>query len=228
MKRVIFIAVFLFAAIQSNAQITTYKGGNEESRRVLDSVKYILPQFTSGIVTFNSGEKSQGDVNICTVDQLIHFIDNTTGEVTPLNTNDEIFQVSVKGKNYINSRYGYVEIEQMAGDIMLGEVRSLVFTKSDANGSFGTSSQAVSVETARPLEFFGWEKVDIAANTDASFTYRKTPYLYRRGVFLLANKKNFMKCFPDKKALIERYTEENNVDFEDMAQVTAMFKTIGE
>lgn len=228
MRKVLFIAVLLFTSMQGFAQITTYKGGNEKSREVLDSVKYILPQFTSGIVSFTSGEKSQGEVNICTIDQLIHFIDNATGEVTPLNNNDDIFQVSVKGKNYINSRYGYIEIQEMAGNIMLGEARSLVFTKSDGNGSFGTSSQAVSVETARPLEFFGWEKVDIAANTDASFTYKKTPYLYRRGVFLIANKKNFAKCFPDKKGEIERYAEENNVDFEDVAQVTAMFKAIGQ
>lgn len=225
MKKLVAIALLLFVGSAAFSQTVSFTSPNAESQKMLDSVKYILPEFTAGIVIFKNGEQSNGAVNISAIDQKIHFID-PKGEVLVITNNDEVSRVFAKGRTFLNSRYGYVELYETVGDIFMGEVRKVGFISEDKVGAFGSKSQTTSIQTINSVQTSGGYMVDFEKQRNSPYTYKKIPYVCRKGLFLTVSKKTLQKCFPDKKDIIEKYIQENDPNLSNVEDVRKMFKTI--
>ncbi len=226
MKKTFSIMVMVFTCITGFCQTVSFTSPNAESQRILDSVKYVMPQFLNGIVIFNSGEQAGGQLNINTIDQQVHFTDEK-GQIMELTNPDEVSRVFIKGRTFLNSRYGFVEIYETAGDILMGEVRKVGFTSEDKVGAMGSKSQATGgIQTISSVQTRGGYVVDFEEQKKMPYIYRKTPYLFRKGLVQIVTKKNLIKCFPDKKETIEQYMQENDPDLENVQQVREMFKAI--
>lgn len=225
MKRFVAIALLLFIGTAAFSQSVSFTSPNAESQRMLDSVKYILPEFTAGMVIFKNGEQSNGAINISTIDQKIHFID-PKGEILVITNNDEVSRVFAKGRTFLNSRYGYIELYETIGDIFMGEVRRVGFISEDKVGAFGSKSQTTAIQTVNSVQTSGGYMVDFEKQKNSPYTYKKIPYVCRKGLFLTVSKKTLQKCFPDKKEIIEQYIQEKGPNLGNVDEVREMFKTI--
>ena len=225
MKKLVAIALLLFVGSAAFSQTVSFTSPNAESQKMLDSVKYILPEFTAGMVIFKNGEQSNGAINISSIDQKIHFID-PKGEILVITNNDEVSRVFAKGRTFLNSRYGYVELYETVGDIFMGEARKVGFISEDKVGAFGSKSQTTSIQTINSVQTSGGYMVDFEKQKNSPYTYKKIPYVCRKGLFLTVSKKTLQKCFPEKKDIIEQYIQEKNPNLNHVEDVREMFKTI--
>ena len=66
----------------------------------------------------------------------------------------------------------------------------------------------------------------LGVDKETPFLYKVIPYFYKNDKVLLSNKKNLIKCFPEKKAFIETYLNEHSVDFEKAEDVSALFEAL--
>ena len=225
MKRFLSLVILLFIGTAAFSQTVSFTSPNAESQKMLDSVKYILPEFTAGMVIFKNGEQSNGAINISTIDQKIHFID-PKGEILVITNNDDVSRVFAKGRTFLNSRYGYVELYETIGDIFMGEVRRVGFISEDKVGAFGSKSQTTAIQTVNSVQTSGGYMVDFEKQKNSPYTYKKIPYVCRKGLFHAVSKKTLQKCFPDKKEIIEQYIKEKDPNLGNVDEVREMFKTI--
>lgn len=225
MKRILSISLLLLVCTAAFSQTVAFTSPNAESQKMLDSVKYVLPDFAAGMVIFNNGEQSNGALNINTIDQKVHFID-PSGKILVLSNNDQVSRVFIKGRSFINSRYGYVEVYETAGDIFMGEVRRVGFISEDKTGAFGSKSQTTSIQTINSVQTSGGYMVDFEKQKNSPYTYKKIPYLCRKGLFQTVTKKTLQKCFPEKKEDIEQYISENDINLNYVEDVRKLFKEL--
>lgn len=221
MRNITLIFLLLFLGIEGFSQEVHHGKNDDLTKYLLDSVKYVLPEFAKGVVIFNNGEKSEGNLNISTIDQSLLFI-SPEGEILAARDNDEVSRVSIKGRSFVRSRGNYIELIKMSGDAVLSACRRVSFLETEKEGAYGKASPTTSVTSISSITD-GGQRYDLANNLTTPFVYKVIPYLYRDGAFYMATKKSFQKAFPSKKKLIESYVKENRVDFENFEEVEALF-----
>lgn len=224
MKKIFSIALFLFMVSGLAAQTVTHKNSDDLNALLLDSVKYVQPEFAAGRVIFKNGEQSNGAINISTVDQKVHFID-PNGKILVISNNDEVSKVLIKGRTFMNSRYGYIELHDLNGDILFGELRRVTFLEEEKTGAFGSKSQTTAITSINSVNAGGY-MVDLSQYRNTPYMYKKVPYLCRKGLFYIASKKIMQRCFPSKKEFIETYCKENDVNFSNVEEVRALFNAL--
>lgn len=225
MKRFISISFLMLICTVAFSQTVAFTSPNAESQKMLDSVKYVLPEFAAGMVIFNNGEQSNGALNINTIDQKVHFVD-PSGTILVLSNNEQVSRVFIKGRSFINSRYGYIEVYETAGDTFMGELRRVGFISEDKVGAFGSKSQTTSIQTINSVQTSGGYMVDFEKQKNSPYTYKKIPYLCRKGMFQTVTKKTLQKCFPDKKEAIEQYLAEKDPNLNNVDEVRELFKAL--
>ena len=204
--------------------VVHHQRGEDLQQYLLDSVKFVVPEFQSGIITFHDGSYSRGPVNISTIEQRVYFV-STEGQYQVLTNEDQVSRVSIKGRTFIKSKYGYVELLDNSGDVALGAVRRTSFFETEKKGAYGMVSQTTSVTTIGSLQQNG-NMYTLGVDQATPFKYKVIPYIYKNNRVFISNKKNFQKCFPDKKALIEQYLKDNSVDFEKLEDVRDLFEAL--
>ena len=225
MRKLIFLAVAMLACLSAGAQSYFFTEPTEESQMMLDSVKYVMPEFVTGTIVFDNGEQYIGPINIFTVTQRIHF-KNENGEVMELTNNLDVSSVFIKGRTFLNSRYGYVEVYEAYGDIFMGEIRSVNIIAEAKEGAFGSKSQTTSIQTVNLMEKPNGGWMDLSGGKKVPYSYKKIPYVYKKGTFQKANKKFFLKNFAAKKGFIEDYTQSNDTDFDNVMDVRKLFRAV--
>ena len=226
-KRFILVLALLgFCCALSAQDVIHHKRGEDLQQYMLDSIKFVMPGYQSGIVKFKDGSFSRAPVNISTIEQRIYFL-NPSNEVQVLTNEDQVVYVFMNGRSFLKSRYGYVEKLASIGDIALGAVRRVSFLETEKKGAYGSSAQTSSVTTVGAIQESG---VMYTLNVDQTtpFLYKVIPYLCKEEKILLSNKKNLIKCFPDRKEAIESYLTEHSVDFESLEDMQQLFEALRE
>ena len=144
-----------------------------------------------------------------------------------LTNEDQVVYVFMNGRSFLKSRYGYVEKLASIGDIALGAVRRVSFLETEKKGAYGAPTQTSSVSTINSIQEGG---IMYTLNVDQTtpFLYKVIPYLCKENKILLSNKKNLIKCFPDRKEAIESYLKEHSVDFESLEDMQQLFEALRE
>ena len=137
MKKVLIGFLLLLCAVSMNAQKTTFMNVDRTSRMFYDSVLYVNPQFYPGVVISVDGKQSSGPINICTVNQKLYFI-NPESDTLMVTNQENIDRVYILGKAFVNSKYGYMQLLETAGDVTLCELRITVIHTDAAPGAYGT------------------------------------------------------------------------------------------
>lgn len=191
MKRFLISALSLICA--------TAAFGQEDA---LDSLFYVKPAFTHGFVYLNDGSVQQGNINICNIDQTIRFI-TPDGDTLVMDATEEAKRVNIDKTTYYRFNDRFTEMVDYAGDIALGVQRQSVQIDNSKAGGYGTSATAavesygVDAFTGRGFKHF--EMVP------ENWRYTCRYVLHANGKFYMANRKNFIKLFPDKKDVIEAF-----------------------
>lgn len=226
MRKLVSIVSLMFICCFAGAQNISFSSPNAESQKLLDSIKYVLPEFASGMVLFSNGQQSHGALNINTIDQRVHFIDSK-GAVLALTDNDKVSKVFIKGRTFMKNRNGYIEILESTDDVVMGVYRSVSFLSEDKEGAFGSKSQTSSIQTVNAVQSDGY-MIDFEKNRNSPYIYKQVPYVCRKGLFYPVSKKVLYKCFPNKKEAIDKYIDENKVNMGNVAEVREMFKAINQ
>ena len=225
MKRILLAAFLVFIGTTAMAQSIFCTTPTAESQKMLDSVKYVMPEFVTGTIFFDNGTQYIGAINIFTLNQKVHF-KNEEGEVMVLDNNSDVSSVFIKGRTFLNSRYGYLEVYEASGEMFMGEIRVLNVFSEAKEGAFGTKSQTTSIQTVDLMEMSHSTMLDFTENKKTPYSYKKIPYVYKKGNFQKASKKFFIKNFSDKKGFIEDYLQNNDVDFENVQDVRKLFRAV--
>ncbi len=225
MRKFIFLSIALLIGLSAEAQSYFFTEPDENSQRMLDSVKYVMPDFYTGTIFFDNGEQYIGPINIFTVNQRVHF-KNEDGEVMELENNLDVSSVFIKGRTFLNSRYGYIEVFEAYGEVFMGEIKSVSIISGAKEGAFGSKSQTTSIQTVDFMDMPNGSWLDLSGGKKIPYSYKKMPYVYKKGNFQKANKKFFLKNFSDKKGFIEDYMQNNGVDFDNVEDVRKLFKAV--
>ncbi|MCK9626475.1 MAG: hypothetical protein M0R23_08475 [Bacteroidales bacterium] len=221
MKKFIFYILFFFLGIQCFSQEIRHNVKDDLAEYILDSVKYVMKDFSDGNVIFQNGEMSKGLLNICVIDQTLRFL-SPEGEILKVNNENTVSSVSIKGRSFLKNRSLYIELLEMSDDIVLGVARKITFLEQEKEGAYGKASPTTSVSTMTTYSD-GGRTVNLGEDIVTPFRYKEIPYLYKNGIFYVAKKKYFQKFFPEKKKKIESYINENKVNFDEMEDVKALF-----
>lgn len=227
MKKIILFAslfILCFEGFSQNVVQSTKKG--DLANALMDSVKYVMPQFEQGIVVFKSGEQTEAKLNISTIDQTLRFIDKNDEVLTVINQ-DDVNRVTIKGRTFVRGRGVYVELLSMSSDVVLGVCRRVNFLETEKQGAYGTKASPTTSVTTMTTYSDNGQVYDLNQNITTPFLYKQIPYFYKNGILYLATKKMMIKCFPDKKAEIQAYIKEKRVDFNDIEQVRPLFIQLG-
>ena len=168
----------------------------------LDSLFYVRPEFAHGIVYLQEGGVQQGTINICNVDQSIRFID-ASGDTLAMEGSENAIKVSIDKTVYYRFKDRFTEMVDYVGEVALGIQRQSELIDNAKTGGFSNSSTS-SVESYGVDASTGmyYKHIDMIPE---NWKYTCRYVLYSGDKFYLATKKNFLKCFPDKKDIIEAY-----------------------
>lgn len=237
MRIVLIIAVFISTCVvSSNAQRKNFMYPDRTSVAFYDSVKYVNPQFYPGVVIFEGGKQSGASINICTVDQKLHFI-GPEGDTLVVKKNEEIDRVYILGRAYVNSKYGYMEMLETVGNVTLCELRLTEIHTDAAPGAYGLKTQTSAVKSKTSFEMDGTltgaepltnTLLNFDINDEIAFSYRKSPFLLVKGEAYPVNRKTLAKYLPQQKSFINEYVKEDNVAFTSVAQVLKLFRALKE
>ena len=204
--------------------VLSFSAGAQEP---LDSLIYAMPQFVNGTVVFDNGGSSNGNVNICIVDQTLRYIDPASGDTLVVENNGGVVRV-IAGKRvfYRNGAY-FIELMEMYGDIVLGLQRSTTLVNVVQTGAYGMASTTSSINSYRKDDSRG--NIDVK-NIDEQYrdnhSYKTSVYLLKDGKFFTATKKNLQKLFPAGKAQIEAWFKDGKADISDLANIRSLIESI--
>ena len=170
----------------------------------VDTLFYVRPAFDKGYVFLEDGGIQQGVINICNIDQTVRFID-PMGDTLVMEGSEKALKVSIGQTTYYRFKDRFTEMVDYAGDVALGLQRQAVQIDNAKVGGFENASATASVESYGVDAMTGlyYKHIDFLPE---NWSFSNRFVLYKDEKFYLANKKNFLKCFPDKKDIIEAFT----------------------
>lgn len=225
MKKVLIGFLLLLCAVSMNAQKTTFMNVDRTSRMFYDSVLYVNPQFYPGVVISVDGKQSSGPINICTVNQKLYFI-NPESDTLMVTNQENIDRVYILGKAFVNSKYGYMQLLETAGDVTLCELRITVIHTDAAPGAYGTKNQTSATKALTYAEWSSSLLLHLDINADMAFSYSKKPFLFVKGEAYPVTQKNLVEYFPEHKMFIEQYLKEHNTNIHSVAPVLELFSAL--
>lgn len=211
MKRLLISAFAILAACTAFAQ--------EEE---LDSLFYVRPEFTHGIVYMQEGGVQQGTINICNIDQSIRFID-PAGDTLVMDGCESAIKVTLDKTTYYRFRDCFTEMVDYAGTAALGIQRQTVQIENSKTGGF-TSSATSSVESYGVDAMTGlyFKHIEMIPE-NWKYTCRYVLYDTANNKFYVATKKNFLKMFPAKKDVIEAFCGKDKAALDAPEKVKELF-----
>lgn len=229
MKKILFTLAILFSCSCVYAQRQNFMYPDKASMAFYDSVKYVNPKFYPGVVISDNGKKSAGTMNICTVDQKIHFL-GTDNDTLIIKNNQEVDRAYILGKAYVNTKYGYVEMLETIGDVALCVLRLTEFHTDAATGAYGLKTQTSSVKSLTSIDMTSTEGVaplmHLNINMEKPFSYSMKPYLLVKGNPYPVTRKLLCRYFPKHKVFIEEYIKENDALLTSVAPVRELFNQL--
>ena len=214
MRKLLFAAMLLLACVNAGAQ----------AHKSLDSLKYILPEFTQGTVIFADRHFDHGMVNISPLDQGVYCL-SPTKDTLFVDDNASIISVSVSGRSFKLWKDSFVEVMTKDPDTGVGLIRSTVKVNNVKKGAFGTSSATASIKQYS-VDATSGNLRDLIIDDPRNFVYRKTACLIKNGNFLPVSKKSFQKMFPEKKDYIESVWAELNLSSADFDAVLSFYNEL--
>lgn len=224
MNKLILLALVVCLPIAANAQMAAMKAQQERERVMPDSLKYVLPLFESGQITFSNGEFASGKLNICTLDQCVHFID-TDGSVKALDANETVDRVRIG--NYLFLKYNgqYVGLSDSIGEIYLGVIKNVRVETDKKTGAYGAKSETTNIHEYSSLTTNG-VTYDLSAPILGDYKFTQTPMLIKGKVIYPVTKRRLEKYFPDKVDVIEAYIDEHHPNLNVLSDVLPLFDAL--
>lgn len=222
MKRFFCFLVFCFLCVPVFSQKgeLIVKSGTYFSLDLADSLLYVLPDYSMGIVMFKDGTRAQALLNINTLEQCVCFIDDH-GDTLHVSNENEIDAVYVSGR-FFKKQVLYLEVLNQRADVSVALVRKMVLDRPQKEGAYGSKAETSSIESISQLGTNSGSIEILERNLNVPWRYSFIVYLYDGRKIFPSSKKSFLKLFPAKSEMISDYLRNHDVDFRKMEDVQAL------
>lgn len=234
MKSFILILHLLLATSYAFSQqrgTIVIKSGENIDPYLADSLQYILPNFSNGIVTFMDGSRSQAILNINTVTQSVRFIEEKSGDTLSVVNEKDIESIYVMNRYFLKKNtFKYFEILSPEKEISIAINRLLKFEEPPKEGAYGTKSHTTSISTYNEyIDHSTGRAYNIQNYLDVPWKYSVNIFLKKGDKLYLSNKKHFKKIFPKSLSpFIEKYIKDNDLNLEKEADTKNLLKACEE
>ena len=215
------MSLILFCTCLS-AQTKVITVSEDEEMSVVNSLRYVSPEYVEGSVQFKDGTRYPAMLNIDIYNSSTLFISPEKDTLAVTNEKD-IERVSLGSRMFFKTKNGYTEVLDMCGDVLLGCQRRLSILEIEKVGAFGMPTNSSSVQTISTL-YEGGNSFELSKYKNAKFKYEEIPVIISDGKNTPISDKTLKKYFPKKKESIDSYLSENKVDMKDANQVRALFR----
>ena len=127
------------------------------------------------------------------------------------------------GRAFINSKYGYLEMLETAGDVTLCELKLTEIHTDAAHGAYGLKTQTSAAKQLTSYDSGHTPLLHFDINEEKAFSYRQKPFLLVNGEAYPVTQKSLLKYFPEHKELIEEYLQEKNTNIHSVSPVRELF-----
>ncbi|MBQ6576132.1 MAG: hypothetical protein IJL91_00065 [Bacteroidales bacterium] len=179
----------------------------QEGNGIPEDVFYLMPSFGKGSIVYNGRPPVQGTFNICALDNSIRFKDRN-GQELAADKDDAITKVVIDGVTFLWNQGSFYRLVPVTDKVGIAVKRDVLVMSDSKTGGYGMASQTTSIQEygafASGGQLYQLENVK-------SYPYRmsETVFLSVDNEVMPTSKKNFQKCFPDKKADIEAWFKSN-------------------
>ena len=188
-----------------------------------DSVKYYVPEFTTGSIVFTDGGFSTGKLNISVVDQTVRFVDKS-GEILSLSNQDQVDRVVIGKYLFLRNGKEFAAVVRSADEASLVVTRRFVFERDKKKGAFGARSETTNISSVASASSESGISFDLS--TTSEYRIDTVPYLYRKKRFYPITRKNLLKFFPDKKEAVSSYLDNHDVNLQKVEDVELLFQEV--
>lgn len=212
MKRMFLLLVKLLLAIFiCQAQNTNTKGKISP---------FLLDKFEKAEVFFHDGSRYQETINYNLLTNRFYFIDKTDQSVKVVSNPQDIFMVKIKGRCFYQEKGYAVEVIPTHPPLFV-QYKAHIRKEAD-KGAYGTTSETSSIRT---YGGFGANGNRFDLNTEELFIGKRYQHYWlekngKRKAF--KNFKQFLKLYPEHKAVLEQFIKENQLNIDNVEHVKVL------
>jgi hypothetical protein len=228
MKKLLLIAcIFYTVNIYSQDSLTIFISADQQVSEVLTPKKfYKYRDFKPGRIMFRDGSIADNNFNYNYLNGEIEFIQKDTLAIAK----EQMFNIRVLtvGKDSFYYDKGYLQqvMETPSGRLLKKQL--LVVSKREKIGGYNQASQTSAIESYGSFtDNYGVFTPNLKIHENITLTLRTDFYFADRfNTFLLANKRNFLRLFPNKKNQIDRYIKTHPVNFKNVEDLRNLLASL--
>lgn len=229
MRKFILIYIALlavnFSFSQDNRQYYKVNPGQPVEEVLNNEVRFLYPEFKTGIVLFRNGGMVASRMNYNFYHQELQFIN---GEDTlALDKGEDIRNIVIEKDTFYYREKQWVRHIASTGNVRLGEVRYLAFANMEKIGAYGQVMASSAVDAYQVTVSNVPKNID--ANQILTFVLTQDYYLGDRlDNYMLANKKNIGNMFGNKCPGVEKFLESEKINYHSLSDIKKVFDFINQ
>ena len=190
-----------------------------------NDVFYLMPKMTQGTLLFRDKSPIPGQFNICAVDNTVRFMDK--GTELAMEDDDSMLEIVFNDVAFLHRDGTYYRLYPVTDEAFVAVKRDVLIMNDTKMASYGMESNTTAIQTIEIVSIPG-RILNLADMKEVPYRMTETAALYRKGSIISLNKRNLVRCFPDKKAEIEAWFDANKkIDPTDIPAVLALCKQWG-
>ena len=188
-------------------------------------VFYLMPKMAQGTLLFRDKSPITGQFNICAVDNTVRFKD--MGTELAMEEDESMLEVIIDGIPFLHRDGTFYRLYAVSDEAFVAVKREVLIMNDTKMASYRMESNTTAVQTIEAVSIPG-RILDLSQMEDVPYRMTETAALYRKGAILTLSKRNFTKCFPDKKSEIDAWFAANKkINPQDIETVLALCKEWG-
>lgn len=208
----------LLAALSLNVGLLSA----QDTVGIPNEVFYLMPKMTQGTLLFRDKSPIPGQFNICAVDNTVRFMDK--GTELAMEDDDSMLEIVFNDVAFLHRDGTYYRLYPMTDEAFVAVRRDVLIMNDAKMGSYGMESNTTAIQTIETVSAPG-RILNLSDMKEVPYRMTETAALYRKGSIISLNKRNLVRCFPDKKAEIEAWFDANKkIDPTDVPAVLALCK----
>jgi hypothetical protein len=226
MKKLLLVILFLYSAVvHSQDSLTIFISADQQVSEVLTPKRiYKYSEFKPGRIIFRDGTFADDKFNYNYLNGEIEFIQRDTLAISKEQMLNIRFLTLDHDTFFYNKGYFQQLMQTSVGRLLKKQM--LVVSKREKIGAYNQPSQTSAIESYGSFtDNYGVFTPNLKIHENITMILRTDYYFADRfNTFLLANKRNLQKLFPNKKRQIDEYLQLHPVNFknaEDLKRLLA-------
>lgn len=188
-------------------------------------VFYLMPKMAQGTLLFRDKSPISGQFNICAVDNTVRFKDK--GTELAMEEDDSMLEVIIDNVPFLHRDGIFYRLYAVSDEAFVAVKRDVLIMNDTKMASYGMESNTTAVQTIETVSIPG-RILDLSQMKDVPYRMTETAALYRKGSLLTLSKRNFTRCFPDRKDDIDAWFASNKkVNPQDIETVLSLCRQWG-